>query len=109
MKELNIESPRLYLANYFSHLKQQVDLAFVIEHIHNFNDLNRATEIKSNWLDAINLIESFEYECQSRITRIESAYEDKALFNSKTMMFTNDSLIYITDNYIKPLNIPNAM
>lgn len=112
MKEL-IESPRLYLANYFNELKHQVDLSFVLEQIHNFSDLIYKSEIKSIWLETINLIDLFEYECQNRIGQAEANRTntnlEAILFNNKSMIYLNNSLIYITDCFINSLDIQNSL
>jgi hypothetical protein len=56
------ELPRLFLTEFFSDLKSQVDISFATKELKE-KDANLRSEIKQNWLEIINKIEAFEKEC----------------------------------------------
>ena len=57
-----VELPRLYLSNYFSDIRTEIDLAFFEKELGIFDAENRV-KLRRNWQEMIDSVNSFEEEC----------------------------------------------
>lgn len=119
-----IESPQLYLSDFYDNLKTVVDLAFVQKEI-SVNDNQVRTDLKNNWLELIQKIETLEKDftkdssfkrkyttndeldiMKSRINYIESnldsdrvdfwiEYAEEQLATLEKTLFKNQTLTFI--------------
>ena len=62
----NLKLPRLYLSNYFSDVKNKVDLVFNKNILENSSDLAIKEQLQKNYSEIIEYIESFENECLAK-------------------------------------------
>ncbi len=100
---------KLYLANHFQSLKAEIDYAIEIKLAKNNNNNNQS--LIENWIQMINLIDSYENECYLNLNHNNiELNNDKILFNNKTIMYikgfdmNNETivgkLIFIKDAYL---------
>ena len=114
--KLLITLPRLYIANYFSDLRAEVDLAFVKQKLIEQN-------IK-NWTEIIAAISQFEIEClkqqpnnqlnehltqiaTKQIELMEHLVLNEQLFKIEKIVFKNKTLIFLEKPCLKLLVIKN--
>lgn len=57
-----IQNPKIFLNNYFSYIRNEVDLAY-FERKSNLNNEQSSIKMKEQWNDLISKINSFEFEC----------------------------------------------
>jgi hypothetical protein len=100
---------KLYLANHFQSLKAEIDYAIEMK----LKENNNNQSLIDNWIQMINLIDSYETECYSNINHNNiELNNEKILFNNKTIMYLKDfnmnnnnetivgKLIFIKDAYL---------
>ena len=63
--KLLLEFPRLYISNYFSDLRTQIDLAFFAKELA-INNSEQLIELRKYWNDMIYKLNSFEEKCLIR-------------------------------------------
>ena len=64
--KLIIEIPKLYLANYFQDLRNEVDKEMLPKQILHHNDTEMKNEIDQIWNEMISKIDSFEKQCKNK-------------------------------------------
>ncbi len=57
-----VQLPRLYLSNYFSDIRTEIDLAFFEKELGIIDNENKL-KLRHNWQEMINKVNSFEEEC----------------------------------------------
>jgi len=89
-----VELPSLYLSNYFSELKNDVDKDFASKQLKLQNDDCKKKNLNALWQEMIEKIESFEKNC------IETSYDletHKTRINEIETMLTNAELINLDE------------
>jgi len=100
--------PNLYLANYFSELKNSVDKNLALKLIMNEHDSNKKDKLKQIWIQMIEKINKFEAECLKnakngilppKSLEIASSFDesDKDFINQEKLLFLNKT-IFLMNN-----------
>lgn len=92
------ELPRLFLTEFFSDLKSQVDISFATKELKE-KDANLRSEIKQNWLEIINKIEAFEKECfkAHKSNVFDKEITEAILFIENNLDSQKNSVVIIED------------
>jgi len=93
LKEI-VELPNIYLENYFSELRNDVDKEFWSKKIEIHNDENKQKELDRFWEISISKIDSFEQSC------IQSSYNSmktKTIINEIETMLNNQETINLNE------------
>ena len=89
-------NPRLYLANYFIDLKQQVDLDFALkldEKIKYLEIINKIEEIEKDYYKRSKPFSTFDQEIDSLVVELADDLKyriEEKLFQQKTILFIKD-------------------
>lgn len=85
--ELNqlLEWPKLYLANYFSHLKNEVDKELAKQFILNEHDPTKQEQLNKIWKQMIEKITVFEAECTRNAPKSNQTTDDAAQESSNSL------------------------
>ena len=96
LKDLNelkdaLEYPKLFMANYFNDLRNDVDIAFAPKQLEFLHDQEKKKQIDDLWQQMINRIDTFEKNCKinscnfepnkNRITDLKGPIELKTPFS----------------------------
>ena len=90
--KLIIETPKLYLANYFQELRNDVDKQMFSKQMLHINENEVKNKIDQIWIEMISKIDSFEKECKNK---------DKLQSNSKRI----DEIKIILENNKESTNL----
>ena len=83
-----IEFSRLYLANYFSELRNEVDKEFISILMHHHGDEQIKTNLNQSWKKMIEHINSFEEQCIN--TRVDLTENEERINSIETVL--NESM-----------------
>ena len=115
-----IEFPRLYLANYFSELRNEVDKEFIFILMHHHGDEQIKTNLNQSWQKMIEHINSFEEQCinttvdltenEERINSIETTLNESTEsiqemidieeYSLMKLLFQNKTIFYLDAKHI---------
>lgn len=102
-----VESPRLYISNYFSELRRTIDLQYFQKELKTNID-------KKIWLEMIQKCEDFERKClkakqQKDLAEMDDEEIKKRLFLNQTIFFFVDTnqakLVRIVDEFLSDRSI----
>ena len=115
-----IEFSRLYLANYFSELRNEVDKEFISILMHHHGDEQIKTNLNQSWKKMIEHINSFEEQCinttvdltenEERINSIETTLNESTEsiqemidieeYSLMKLLFQNKTIVYLDAKHI---------
>jgi hypothetical protein len=94
----------LYVHNYLSELRREIDLSVLSYFENNTTNLNELSSQQDQWINMIEALKSYEKECQFNLNNNDNNNEPKRLFMNRIAFYLSEQnsigrLIFIQSQY----------